>query len=1587
MSEQSRNQTHDADRLAAKKKELLRRKLAERGLTASGGTGTGTGRASGTPDARRTPTLSSAQRRMWALQKLAPEAAAYNLCLAFHIEGHLDTRALEAALSDVQRRHEVLHTVYRETADGTVTPELVTDPRLPLTVADLRDTPAEDRAAAADRRAAQLGRHPFDLAAEPPLRATLLRTGDTDHVLVLVAHHIALDEGSWNVLFDELAESYRRHTTGVNAPVPPPHTQYADFAAWERERNTDAWTARQLDHWRSRLTPWPEPTALPTDFPRPATPEEDGATHTRPLGPDLAARVRDLAREQRVTPFMVLLAAAAVLLGRRTGSQDIALGTPAMNRDRTEFENLIGNFDNTLLLRVGLAGDPDFHEVLDRVRTVCTDGYEHQQLPFESVLQELRPHRTASRNTPFDVMFLLRTDTFREFTLPGVRVTPRPVSNGTSQFELTLAAVVAGDELALEATYRTDLFRHETVEALLAQLEQLLTDLTHHPEQPVRLASLLTPDEREKLLVQWNDTARQVPDGPLGALFAAQAARTPDRTALVFGQETLGYAELDARANQLARLLIDLGAGPESVIGLALRRSVDMVVGLLAVLKAGAAYLPLDPDYPAERLALIHRDAAPGLLLTTSDVAAALPGVEPARQILLDDPAVRGRLAQQGTTDPQPTGLTPDSPAYVIYTSGSTGTPKGVVGLHKGLVNRLTWFHRRYPWHPAAPVCAKTSLSFLDGTSELLGPLLHGGTVVLADQIAAKSPADLGALIQRHGAARITVVPSLLSAILELDDRDRSRFAGCDLWISSGEALPAAVAERFAEVFPHARLLNFYGSSEASADSLYTEVDGADPALGGPLWNTRAHVLDAGLQPVPAEGVGELYIAGEGIARGYLRRPRLTAQRFVPDPYGPPGSRMYRTGDLVRRRADGALEYAGRADNQVKIRGFRIEPGEIEALLLERADIAQAAVVARSDGAGGTALVAYAVPEPTAEPDARTPDGPELRAHIAARLPDYMVPAATVLIDALPLTPSGKLDRRALPAPDFSAAVGDDRPSTPEEELLAGLFAQVLGLPSVGVRDRFFELGGDSILSIQLASRAKAAGLPISPWDIFQHPTAAGLAALAAASAPDAPEGSTTPVPTPPAVRRLADPGAGAPRPWSALLRLPMGTTRERLTEVLQALLDRHAILRAVPDGAELRIPRTGEPSAANLLTPVDVDPTTEAFTESVRRQRAAAPERLDARRGVLLDAAWWDGGTQAQGRLLLSVHPLAADADSWRILLADLAALGRGRGGLDTAPAAYADWAREYARALRATEDTARAHWQDLLSGPDPFRDLWGAATAPRATRTVELADGRTTAALDRVAGRFHADLAEVLLTGLGSATLRRSEERGAEASDGVRVELTRSGRDAAALSGWTAGGAQPATGVGRFDIRLAVRFGTDHAHQDPGVLLKHVKEDARPAAPESLGYDAPDGRLPAPGLRFVHHDTSLDTDSGSGGETDGDAGADWSALPCDDLAESPDALPGTVAGGPDPAALELTSYRSSSGGEPVLRLVCTWPTAPGAEREVTALSDEWVRALHTLVDQLDHDDAGGHTPSDFTLVSLDADALAALEANFPAL
>ncbi|AYG64356.1 non-ribosomal peptide synthetase (plasmid) [Rhizobium jaguaris] len=886
-------------------------------------------------------------------------------------------------------------------------------------------------------------------------------------------------------------------------PLP---AQYADYTLWQHEllgaeADADSPLGNQLAYWQAALADLPEELALPADRPRPPVQSGRGNQIAFSLNAVLHAQLLELARTHGASLFMVLHAGVAALLSRLGAGDDIPLGTPIAGRGDAALDRLVGFFVNTLVLRTDTRGDPSFADLLAQARETDLAAYQHQDVPFERLIEQLNPARSLARHPLFQVMLVLQNTAAPSIALAGLSVTPETIATRTTKFDLTFSfaersgatGVCQGLDATLE--YASDLYDGATAEALAERLTRLLAEAAAAPGRPISSFELLAPAERRQIVEEWNATARPVPEVTLPALFEQQVCRSPAATALIFEDQELSYAELDARANRLAHHLIGLGIGPDQVVAICLERSPEMVVALLAILKAGAAYLPLDPGYPEARLGFMLDDAGPAALVTTSALAARLPAAGPVR-LLLDEPQLRATIAAAPATAPTDADrvrrLDIRDLAYVIYTSGSTGTPKGVAVSEQAIVNRLLWMQAEYCLDGSDRVLQKTPSGFDVSVWEFFWPLIGGAALVLARPGGHQDPAYLAATIAGYGVTTVHFVPSMLRAFIQ--EQASGDYRGLRRVICSGEALPATLQALFFASLDVA-LHNLYGPTEAAIDVTASECsrdrDETSVPIGRPIWNTRVYVLDGSLRPVPAGVAGELYIAGTGLARGYCGRPSLTAERFVACPFGEPGERMYRTGDLARWRADGMLDFLGRVDDQVKIRGVRIEPAEVAAALSAHPAVAQAAVVARADGPGGQQLVGYVVAVAGQDLDAQA-----LRTHAAARLPEHMVPSAIVGLEALPLTPNGKLDRKALPAPVMATAKDDYVP--PEgytEQLLAAIWAEVLQLERVGRHDNFFALGGHSLLVPKLIALSGQAGFHADVRTIFEAPTLAALAA------------------------------------------------------------------------------------------------------------------------------------------------------------------------------------------------------------------------------------------------------------------------------------------------------------------------------------------------------------------------------------------------------------------------------------------------------------------------------------------------------------
>ncbi|XXX99931.1 non-ribosomal peptide synthase/polyketide synthase [Sorangium sp. So ce204] len=1046
--------------------------------------------------------MSYAQQRLWFLWRLSPQSGAYNISAAVRLTGALNLEALESTFTALVARHEALRTRFEE-EEGQGYQVIGEASSVQIPVVDLSALPEGEREERARRLVEEDGEKPFDLTCDSLLRVKVLRLAERQHVLAVTVHHIASDGWSMNVLLAEFSRLYGAYSRNVEPDLPSLPIQYVDYAIWQRRWLESGELERQLVYWKGQLGEEHPLLALPTDRPRPAIQSYRGATFRCEIDEALCARLRDLAQERGATLFMVLLSAFSVLLCRYSGQKEVRVGVPSANRNRVEVEPLIGLFVNTHVFQMRVDRAASFEELLERGKEATLGAQANQDVPFERLVDVLNPERSLSHNPLFQVLYNHQKHEHGGFeSISGLRVEKLARPSSSTQFDLSLDTTEEGRGLNVALTYSTDLFDGSTIERMARHFRNLLQGIVSGPSVPVGQLPLLDAVERSNALVTWNETQRAYPgERCLHELIEAQVGRTPHAIAVSHEDRALTYAELNARANRLARRLRELGVGPDVMVGVHVERSLEMVVGLLGILKAGGAYVPLDPEYPADRISYMVEDARPKVLLTQDRLAGRGPRTE-ARVWCLD--------RDWGEVDAYDAGdLTnladPGHLAYCIYTSGSTGKPKGVTICHRALVNFLSTMKESPGMQPDDRCLGLTSLSFDIAGLELYLPLIVGARVVLVDRAVAS---DAEALLERMERDAVTVVQATPATWRMLSQAPRfGALPPCKV-LCGGEALPADLADTL--VRKAGRVWNVYGPTETTIWSSrhMLDLERPEPLLGRPIGNTEMFVLDEVMNPAPVGVIGDLYIGGDGLARGYLNRPELTADRFVPSPFGRgPGDRLYRTGDLARYRADGVIEYVGRSDHQVKIRGYRIELGEIEARLLDQAGVAAAGVVAREDVPGQKRLVAYVV---AAEPGFESAGSAEqdrfreqLRAALRAVLPEYMVPPVIVLLEALPLTANGKLDRKRLPAPDASQAQRDYvAPRSALERSLSEIWGQVLRVERIGVHDNFFELGGDSIIALQVVGKARSAGIQLTPQDVFQHQTLESLASAARVGEP-----------------------------------------------------------------------------------------------------------------------------------------------------------------------------------------------------------------------------------------------------------------------------------------------------------------------------------------------------------------------------------------------------------------------------------------------------------------------------------------------------
>lgn len=1028
--------------------------------------------------------LSFAQQRLWFLQQLEPDSFAYNQSSAHRLSGPLNIPALSKALDSIVERHEALRTNFVMSDDG-VPSQLVGSSRsaelLTVDLSGFSDTAREVELQCAIEASI---RRPFDLSRDLMLRAMLLKLDPAHHVLLLMTHHIASDGWSNGILWQELAALYGAYLRGEESPLAELPIQYADYAEWQRQWLRGEVLERQISYWKEQLSGIPM-LDLPTDCPRPAVQTYRGARQTFVFPKSLCDQLRVLSRKEGVTLFMVLLAAFQTLLHRYCGQDDIAVGSPIAGRTRSETEGLIGFFVNTLVLRTDLSGNPSFRGVLQRVRHMALGAYEHQDMPFEKLVEELHPDRDLSRSPLFQVLFAFQNVPRQGRELPGLTASPVEIPNETAKFDLSLYMSEEAQGLKARFEYSTDLFNGATIARMQGHFQTLLRDIVANPDRSISDLSVCTDAERRQLLIEWNDTERDYPsDRCVHELFEQQVERSPDAVAVAFEDKWLTYRELNTRADKLAHCLKKLGVGPEKLVGIYVERSLDMVVGLLAILKAGGAYVPLDPAYPKERLAFMLHDAQVQIILTQQSLLTRLPTGDQTRVLCLDKDWTE--VAERPYTRPRIVPK-PENIAYVIYTSGSTGKPKGVEVSHRAMVNFLNSMQCEPGIASGDTLLAVTTLSFDIAGLELFLPLIAGARVVIVGREIASDGALLAEELAKSGATIMQATPTTWRMLLEAGWRGDSKLK----ILCGGEALSYEVATQLQA--RSSSLWNMYGPTETTVwSSIYRfQAAAGQVPIGRPIANTQMYILDCYQQPLPIGVPGELYIGGLGLARGYLNRPELTNDRFLPDPFASGAcKRLYKTGDLARWLPDGNIEILRRLDAQVKVRGFRIELEEIESVLSQQVAVRHAVVAVREQD-GTKQLVAYIVTK-------RKVTVGELRSFLTAKLPNYMVPSAFVFLDSLPLTPNGKIDRKALPAPDTcrpELTEGFIPPRTPTEKMIANIWAKVLKIEKIGIHDNFFDLGGHSMLIVRLIGQIETAfGLRLRPAIIFQSPTIAQLA-------------------------------------------------------------------------------------------------------------------------------------------------------------------------------------------------------------------------------------------------------------------------------------------------------------------------------------------------------------------------------------------------------------------------------------------------------------------------------------------------------------
>jgi len=1514
----------------------------------------GTGHSISAGSATGPGVLSFAQQRLWLLQQFAPDSAAYNLPRALSIKGPLDAALLERALQKVVDRHDILRTRFAE-VDGV--PQQIVDHDAQLTLNHIHSSNANQLDTLLVAEAA----HAFDLSQAPLIRATLIKVDEQDHVLLLNLHHIVSDAWSNPILIKDLTLACQRLAVGDPTPLERPSIQYRDYARWQREEYVlSAAHDQAADYWQSYLGDELPSLTLPTDFPASAVRTNRLGTLQFTLPTRLNSPLSTLCQRLGVTPFVVLLGAWQLLLSRYSGQRDFTVGVPNASRNQSATQELVGFFVSSQIYRARIDADQPGSAFLQGLRQASLAALEHADYPIELLLDRLNLQRSSQANPLFQTLFNWRVAAPGQTTLRlgELQLTTLPIALAEAKFDLSLDVSYSRTAIHAELEYRAELFAPETIARLAGHWQNLLQALVENPSQPIGDLPMLSPGELQTRQ-QWNATQVIYPlDQPVHRLIEQQVQRSPQACALAFNDRQLSYEQLNSQANQLAHALIELGVKPETLVGIAVERSVEMVVGLLAILKAGGAYVPLDPEYPQERMAYMIEDSGIQWLLTQTNLRDLFPRTATLQTLCLD----ARDLSAYPPSNPE-IDIAPENLAYVIYTSGSTGQPKGAGNRHRALSNRLCWMQQAYTLDSRDTVLQKTPFSFDVSVWEFFWPLLSGARLAMAGPGDHRDPARLIQLIEKHQVSTLHFVPSMLQAFLL--DADVSSCTGLKRIICSGEALPVDTQQQVFEKLPRAALYNLYGPTEAAIDVTYwtCREEGADSVpIGAPIANLATYILDARLQPVPQGVIGELYLSGTGLARGYHRRPALTAERFVTSPFGN-GERLYRTGDLASYRADGVIEYRGRIDHQVKIRGLRIELGEIENQLLQLPDVREAVVIAVNQQ-----LVGYVVPVQPADTVQHAALQDSIKARLAQHLPDYMVPGQWLFLERMPLSANGKLDRKALPAPDsgqlHNALVA---PQNPIQQQLLTLWQDVLKRDAIGITDNFFDLGGDSIISIQLVSRARQTGIAFTPKELFEHQTIQHLANVARINVeiPQIQRGPAQGLVTLlPIQQQFFDMDIGQRQHWNQSVLLKPGKPLDAglLEQALRVLLAHHDGLRLsfIPGNQGWQATYQDIEQSNFALWQAQINDPAEVEQLGNEAQRS-----LNLQEGPLLRAVLVSLADRSQ-RLLLVIHHLVVDGVSWRVLFDDLqsvyAQLQTGQPpSLPARSSSLRDWSQHLQQLALSEEVQAETdYWQQQLQGDSA--DLPGAKPDARLSNALaitvqtRLDQGLTRRLLQESPAAYRTQVNDLLLTALSRVLVRWNQRQS------VTIQLEGHGRedlfddiDLTRSVGWF---------TTLYPVRLTPEL-------DIGQSIKTVKEQLRAVPNKGIGFgvlryvgrDADRqclSQLPAPRITFNYlgqFDSSFETDGESlftpAAENAGNE-------------QSPDA----------PLSNWLTLNGRVYGGE--LKVGWTFSREMFDEALIQGLADEYADELRLLIGHCaDHQ---GVTPADFPLARISQAQLDAL-------